>query len=179
MRVIRVAVISLQIIALLFLFAAILATWFFWPFLVALALGKLPALNPGCIEPTVLGQIGDTYGSLNSLLTMILGAVALLTLRMQYRQLRDMNLQNIKMNALTLLSSYFALDPQEALDQRSYLLYSFLLQIAPLSEQVRSELVNSVHPTKKELEKLRLDNLFGRQISVPPSWANKKPENPQ
>jgi hypothetical protein len=51
--------------------AIILAAWFLWPLVVALAVGMFPILNQKCKGTALLDQIGDTYGSLNSLLTLI------------------------------------------------------------------------------------------------------------
>ena len=162
----------MKIAGSLIIFFVVLGTWFCWPLLVAVALRMFPSITTECTLPTVLGQIGDTYGSLNSLLTLILGIAALFTLRMQYRQIREINLQNITTNALTLLPIYFALDPDDNIDQRVHLLCSFILQTEQLPKKIRTELVNSVHPTLKEMEKLKLSNFCNHQI-IPPSWGQQ------
>lgn len=136
---------------------AMVAIWVFWPLLVAFAVGIGPLDQLKCDRIDVIAKVGDTYGSLNTAVALIVAAFAAATFRTQTAQIRALEEEQRRGRLLALVSLYYSLDPNERTRERLAILAELERACRQLPVEKRSAIQRLVVPHPAELQTMRDD----------------------
>jgi hypothetical protein len=154
-----------------FIAILLILIWYFWPvILVKITPLSVSGISP-CDSLISMGQVGDTYGSLNSLMTISLAIIAIMTFAAQNKQIHDISKNNVKENIMNMISVYLTIDGDNTLERRCALIKSIIYQSSKVSLNERIFLLEIFKPTPSELLKIKTVNMISIYPWLKEQWT--------